>query len=297
MSQSSFSNLKVIHMLSDRDYMRNPPPRGYRRATAPQMSLVKRLIIVNCVVYLLCILTGGERSAIGSVLALSPAKVMQGEFWRLASYMFVHGGTWHLFFNMYGVYLFGSLLEHPLGEKRFLALYLTSGLIGGLLWMLANWGSHVPCVGASGALFGLMVAAAMAFPQASFMLLIPPIPVKLWVLVWVYVFIELFSLQGNSNIAHLAHLGGALGGFLFMRRLGGKLTFPKLDFLRKFFHKPAKGPWTTPQKPAGGGGNKQPLDSEELDRVLDRISIVGYDKLSDAEKETLRKASERLRER
>lgn len=283
-------------MLSDRDYMRNPHQYGRRPAMTPRMSIIKRIIIINCVVHLLCLLTGGSQSRIAFALSLSPALVMQGQIWRLLTYMFVHGGIWHLFFNMYGVYLFGSLLERPLGEKRFLTLYLTSGLIGGLFWTLANWGSYVLCVGASGALFGLMVAAAMAFPHATFILLIPPIPVKLWVLVWVYVLIELLSLSGDSNIAHLAHLGGALGGFLYMRRLGSKVSLPKFEFLRKLFRKTPKSPWGNAQKPAYSG-DKAPLDSEELDRVLDRISIVGYENLSEAEKEVLRRASERLRQR
>jgi membrane associated rhomboid family serine protease len=285
-------------MLDDRDYMRSSPRYGYSPPRA-DVSIIKQLIIINCVVYFLCAVTGELGLRLQYQMALTTSGIRQLQFWRLGTYMFVHGGFWHLFFNMYGLYIFGKLLEKPLGRQRFMVLYLVSGLIGGGLWLLANWNSNVACVGASGALFGVMVAAGMAYPQVTFVLLLPPIPVKLWVLVWVYCIIEIFSLSNaGSNVAHLAHLGGALGGFIYMRRLGCKLTLPNIPGIKRFFGflTPRPKPrWNPPNE--NSTGHDEPIDSAELDRVLDRIAMVGYDKLTDEERALLRRASEKLKRR
>ncbi|MFA6931102.1 MAG: rhomboid family intramembrane serine protease [Lentisphaeria bacterium] len=284
-------------MLGDRDYMRSSPRYGYSRPRA-DLSIIKKLIIINCLVYFFCSYTGDFGIRLQDQLALTAIGVEHFQFWRLGTYMFVHAGFWHLFFNMYGLYIFGQLLEKPLGSRRFMILYLLSGLIGGLLWMLANWNSYAACVGASGALFGVMVAAGMAFPQVTFVLLIPPIPVKLWVLVWVYCIIEIFSLSNaGSHVAHLAHLGGALGGFIYMRRLGCKLTGPNFPGIGRFFRNLVPKPRTKTHSANFSKDTSEPLDPGELDRVLDRISIVGYDKLTEQERDVLRRASEKLKSR
>jgi len=285
-------------MLDDRDYMRSSPRHGFSRPRA-DVSIVKQLIVINCVVFFFCAFPGELGLRLQEQMALTTMGIKQFQFWRLGTYMFVHGGFWHLFFNMYGLYIFGKLLEKPLGRQRFMVLYLVSGLIGGALWLLANWKVNVACVGASGALFGVMVAAGMAFPHVTFVLLFPPIPMKLWVLVWVYCIIEIFSLSNaGSNVAHLAHLGGALGGFIYMHRLGCKLPIPETPILKKFFAFFSARPkprWSKPKDNATDGDG--PIDSAELDRVLDRIAMVGYEKLTDEEKAVLRRASEKLRRR
>ncbi|NLF92418.1 MAG: rhomboid family intramembrane serine protease [Oligosphaeraceae bacterium] len=284
-------------MLSDRDYVRySSGGNNYTRQTTPEAPIIKQIIIINCIMYVLCHFTGRTGSLLLGNLELTPLLVQSGQFWRLGTYMFLHANFMHLFFNMYGLYIFGKLLEQPLGTKRFLILYLLSGLIGGGLWMLANWGSPTPCVGASGALFGIMVAAGMAFPQVTFMLLIPPMPVKLWVLVLVYCLLEIFTLGQASNVAHLAHLGGALGGFIYMRRLGCKLTLPKLAGLREFFRgllpkSSVKSPFTRRSDEPGV------VNTAELDRILDKVSMVGYNNLSEDEREFLRRASAQLKNR
>jgi membrane associated rhomboid family serine protease len=283
-------------MLSDRDYMRSSPGYGYTRPRA-DVSIITQLIIINCIVYFLCAFTGELGLRLQFQLALTPDGIRHFQFWRLGTYMFTHAGFWHLFFNMYGLHIFGQLLERPLGPKRFMILYLVSGLIGGGFWLLANWNQNAACVGASGSLFGIMVAAGMAFPHVTFVLLFPPIPVKLWVLVWVYCIIEIFSLSNvGSNIAHLAHLGGALGGFIYMRRLGCKVTVPNIPGVKRFFSflKPRPKPKTF-QRSTDNWADDDPIDSAELDRVLDRIAAVGYDKLTEDERALLRRASEKLR--
>lgn len=284
-------------MLSDRDYVRHQ--RGgynYSRRAVAEAPIIKQIIIINCIMYFLCHFTGNLGRNLFFNLELTPQLVQVGQIWRLGTYMFLHAGFWHLFFNMYGLYIFGKLLEKPLGTKRFLVLYLLSGLIGGVLWMLANWGSSIPCVGASGALFGVMVAAGMAFPHVTFVLLIPPIPIKLWVLVLVFCLLEIFSLHSASNVAHLAHLGGALGGFIYMRRLGCRLTLPNFTAVRRFFKgifpkRTVKSPFTNRTDEPGV------FNTAELDRILDKVSMVGYNNLNEEERDFLRRASAQLKKR
>ncbi len=284
-------------MLGDRDYMRSSPGYGYPPPRA-EVSIIKKLIIINCIVYFFCSFTGDLGAHLQYQLALTPEGIRNFQLWRLGTYMFAHAGFWHLFFNMYGLYIFGQLLQRPLGTRRFMILYLLSGLIGGGLWLLANWSNLAACVGASGALFGIMVAAGMAFPQVTFVLLIPPIPVKLWVLVWVYCIIEIFSLSNaGSNVAHLAHLGGALGGFIYMRRLGCKLPLPNIPGIKRFFSILTPRPRPQKRTPDNKAADNDPIDSAELDRVLDRIAVVGYDKLTEQERALLRRASEKLKRR
>lgn len=284
-------------MLSERDYVRySGGSNNYTRRPTPEAPIIKQIIIINCIMYFLCHFTGNAGAYLFSNLELTPRLVQAGQIWRLGTYMFLHAGFWHLFFNMYGLFIFGKLLEQPLGTKRFLILYLLSGLIGGALWTLANWNGLVPCVGASGALFGVMVAAGMAFPHVTFMLLIPPLPVKLWVLVLVYCLLEIFSLNQASNVAHLAHLGGALGGFIYMRRLGCRLTLPKFAGLSRFFHRLL--PKRKPKSPFTKHSDKPGIfNTAELDRILDKVSMVGYNNLSEEEREFLRQASAQLKSR
>ena len=95
------------------------------------------------------------------------------------TYMFAHGSFWHLFFNMWGLYLFGKLLEERLGSRGFLILYFFSGLVGAFFWIVFHWSppqDHISVIGASGAVCGLMMAAALLFPNIRILLIIPPIP-------------------------------------------------------------------------------------------------------------------------
>ena len=180
---------------------------------------------------------------------------------QILTYMFLHGGIWHLFFNMYALYIFGQVLENVWGSKRFLTYYLVCGLgaafihegvialeYNKLVKMLSpdqlqqviNEGSslllsgkvysnrymqdlqillNTPTVGASGAVFGILLAFGMLFPNTQLMLLIPPIPIKAKWFVLLYGVLELYLAisQPGSNIAHAAHLGGMFFGFLLIK--------------------------------------------------------------------------------
>lgn len=155
--------------------------------------------------------------------------------WQVITHMFMHGGFWHLFFNMYSLWMFGSLIERQIGFKKFITFYFICGLGAaamhtGVEWLSANTmlaaGNnadytqllYTPVLGASGAIYGLLIGFAMIYPDARLTLIFPPITlgVKWWV--GIFIAIELFTgITGTAmGIAHFAHLGGALLGFLLM---------------------------------------------------------------------------------
>ena len=141
--------------------------------------------------------------------------------WQLVTYAFLHGSFTHLFFNMLGLWMFGAELERLWGPKRYLQFYFASVLSAGLCQLLVSAliGSQAPTIGASGGIFGLLLAFAMMFPNRQVMLLIPPIPMKAKYFVAIYGAIELVTGVWNpyGGVAHFAHLGGMLGGFLMIR--------------------------------------------------------------------------------
>jgi membrane associated rhomboid family serine protease len=148
--------------------------------------------------------------------------VVSGNFmpWQVLSYAFLHGDTLHLFFNMLGLWIFGSELEQMWGSRRYWQFLLAAVLVAALTQLLITFvaGSPVPTVGASGALFGLLLAFGMLFPNRTIMPLFPPIPMKARNFVILFGGIELLmGVWGGSGIAHFAHLGGMLGGWLMIR--------------------------------------------------------------------------------
>jgi membrane associated rhomboid family serine protease len=162
-------------------------------------------------------------------LALWP--IGSGRFmpWQPISYAFLHGDTLHLFFNMLGLWMFGSELERLWGARRYVQFLIAGVLSAALCQMLvtALSGSFVPTVGASGGLFALLLASGMLFPNRTIMPLFPPIPMKQRTFVMVFGGLELLQgLTGNDGVAHFAHLGGMLGGWLMIRFWRGQAPFP-----------------------------------------------------------------------
>ena len=156
-------------------------------------------------------------------LALWPLGSFRADFypWQLLSYGFLHGDTMHLIFNMFMLWMFGRELELMMGVRRFLTYYLTCVIGAGLvqLTVAALTGSPSPTVGASGGVFGLLLAFGMAFPNRMIMLMFPPIPMKAKYMVVLFGLLELYlGLSGSApGIANFAHLGGMLFGFLLIR--------------------------------------------------------------------------------
>ena len=151
--------------------------------------------------------------------------------WQVVSYAFLHGSIGHLFFNMLGLWMFGAELERVWGARRFIQFYTASVLAAALAQVLVNLllGSVYPTVGASGGLFGLLLAYGMMFPNRTIMPLFPPIPMKAKFFVALYGGLELIlGVTGSATgVAHFAHLGGMLGGYLMIRYWRGQPPFGK----------------------------------------------------------------------
>lgn len=181
-------------------------------------SGVNIILIGTVVAYLLQSVAGN--SVIGS-FALWP---LQSGFkpWQLISYAFLHGSITHIAFNMYGLWLFGRQVEGLLGRRVFLQLYFSSVISAGLMQLLvtAYSGSVFPTIGASGGVFGVLLAYGLFFPNQVIILLIPPIPMPARVFVVLYAVLELIlGVTGTeAGVAHFAHLGGMVGGYLVIHR-------------------------------------------------------------------------------
>lgn len=186
-----------------------------------------RAIIAANVVVFLAQMAGGE--ALLQQFALWPLGTLF-EPWQLITYAFLHGSLAHIFFNMFALFMFASPLEYFWGSRRFAAYYFACVIAAGAtqLWTSALANSTEPTVGASGGVFGLLLAFAMYFPRQRITLLFPPIPMPAWLFVTLYGVLELVLGVTNSQagVAHFAHLGGMLGGALVILYWRGRRTAP-----------------------------------------------------------------------
>ena len=190
----------------------------------PLPPVTQALLLANVAIFFL-----GELLGPGLLSAFALWPIGAGFWpWQVGTYAFLHGNFNHLFFNMLGLWMFGSELEHVWGPKRFLQFYAASVLAAAVTQLIVNavLGSMAPTIGASGGLFGLLLAFAMLFPNRTILLFFV-IPMKAKWLVALYGVIELY--QGvyvmNSGVAHFAHLGGMLGGLLTLRYWRGQAPF------------------------------------------------------------------------
>ena len=202
-----------------------PQPGARRLSSAPMKSMTQVLLLVTIGVSVLGWVTGG---ALFDWFALWPVGSGFAP-WQLASYALLHGGVLHLAFNMYGLWMFGAELERLWGPRRLLQYYVVSVLVAGAVQLLVASDAPVPypTVGASGGLFGLLLGYAMMFPQRTLMLLFPPIPMPAWLFAVVFGLLELtLGVTGEpSGVAHFAHLGGMVGGWLMLRYWRGQPPF------------------------------------------------------------------------
>ena len=192
----------------------------------PPLPPVTKIVMLVCVgIFCVQALTP---PILEGLFALWP--LASGNFfpWQVLTYALLHGDVLHLFFNMFALWMFGTELERLWGPRRYAHFLLASVLSAAavqLLWT-AVIGSPSPTVGASGALFGLLLGFGMLFPNRIIVPLFPPIPMKAKVFVAVFGALEiLLGLSGRSGIAHFAHLGGMLGGFLMIRYWRGQPPF------------------------------------------------------------------------
>jgi len=248
---------------------------------------VKRLIIANAVLFLLTWVAPGA----WRWLAFEPARILV-QPWGILTYMFVHGGFWHLLINMLMLFFFGPPLEQMWGGREFLKYYLVAGLGGAVFSFVFAF--NYPVVGASAAVFGVMLAFAMNWPD---------MPIYIWGIFpvkakWLIMFLTVIALMGalggaQDGVAHFAHLGGFAAGFLYLK-LDDRVTH-KVRRLRKNLQKQKFSVAT------GGGPRRRPEPEEEalldeVDRVLDKISASGLASLSEEEKKILDEVSRKYRQ-
>jgi len=306
---------------------------------------IKFLLVSNVVIYLIEIFLFRFYSIDGSSLSvifrqLFALQPVDSNFagsatfypWQLLSYQFLHdlNGIWHLFFNMFGLWMFGMELENHWGSVKFATFYLLAGMGAGLLQTFI---ADVPTVGASGSIYGVFVAFAMMFPHRKIFMFPLFIPISAWLFVIFLILIDLFSglFSSGSGVAHFAHLAGGLTGFLLIR-FGKQLKIFQLT--EKWFGKKGKqrvdrydsdsyemGSYKTQHtnvykmnwqekeervqafrepEPSTEQAKKsyiiagEEITQSKIDAILDKISAIGYQNLSEKEKNILNELSKKI---
>lgn len=256
---------------------------GYGQSSMPEGT--KILLIANGIGFFLQLLTG---SVLTRFFGLVPRLAWSHlHIWQFVTYMFLHGGMMHILVNMYMLWLFGSEIERMWGQRAFLKYYFIAGIGAALFYTLVNPFSSIPMIGASGALYGVLTAYAVTFPDRELMLLFPPIRMKARTLVIVYVCYDLMMgvFGSTDGVAHFAHLGGALVGFLYLKQNWHSISIREtlIEWRRKRRMRVVR-------------------EKEEemaklrrlVDQILDKANDVGMDRLSREEKQFLKKASKIL---
>ena len=265
-------------------------PRSYDLFSwgRPRPTIIRSLIIINLAIWGLVTLTGTER-ALFPLFGLVP-KLVWSSFmvWQPFTYMFFHAGFWHVALNMFVLWMFGSELEREWGGASFLRYYFITGVGAGLVTIFFSLNSTIPVIGASGAIYGVLLAYGLAYPNREvYLYFMFPVKVKYFV-GFLAIMAFLASLQpGVSTISHLTHLSGMVIGWLYLRsgwrsrwyRLGQRVA--NLQQERRI-------------------RDESPESREEedlrhqVDRILDKISTEGFASLSEEEQELLYKASVRF---
>lgn len=296
--------------------------------------VLKFLLISNLVIFGIEMFFGtlhlGEYTLNDFISAYLYLHPLDGNFfaWQLVSYQFFHGGFWHLFMNLFALWMFGAELESKWGSNRFLVFYLLSGVGGGLLQVFSPFlfnGAAAVTLGASGSVFGVLVAFGMTFPNRPIFMfpIFIPIPAKYFVLGYalINVLMGFSGSQSGSNIAYFAHIGGAAAGFLlfrygeklgifrFFERIGGKKggsqsTYSSYTEQRDPYANVYQARWEAPKarkaeeerKPSKSiSVNGEEITQAKIDEILDKISQTGYQNLTDREKQILFELSQKLR--
>lgn len=298
-------------------------------------TITRNLLIINVLAFLVCTLMGTDAMGgyvLNNVLGLHFFMAPDFRLYQLFTYMFMHGGWDHLFFNMFALWMFGCVVERVWGPKKFLFYYISCGVGAGLFQELAQFGQfylmaseQIPefswtmvsavahnsagllnawtTVGASGAIYAILLAFGMIFPEERIFIFPLPIPIKAKWFVIIYAGIELFSALSTTGdgVAHLAHLGGMVFGFFMIRywqkhpttgygKSQGEQFF---DNLRSAWEKRSKkqadsGRTTTRTGNADWDYNaRKQQEQAEIDHILDKIRKSGYDSLTSEEKRKL----------
>ena len=303
-------------------------------------TITKNLLIINLIAFLATLVFQMRGIDLADIGGLHFFMASHFHFYQLITYQFLHGGFTHILFNMFGLWMFGSVIENVWGPKKFLFYYITCGIGAGLMQELAQFGSfymtvteQVPdaslgmvfqfgeqyatalnswtTIGASGAVYAVILAFGMTFPNERLFIIPFPFPIKAKWFVLGYVAIEFFSALGSSGdgVAHTAHLGGMLFGYLMIRywnkhpnatydRSRGQQFFENLK--RNFDQRQRNTHRRDNDMHVEQGGSRETdqkynarkrKNQEEIDAILDKIRKSGYDSLTKEEKKRLFDAS------
>lgn len=298
----------------DREYYRREGP-SFLEAFAGRGQACKWLIMLNVGIFLIQVLTTPRGRSMGpftELFWLDVQDVMHGQVWQLVTYAFLHANLMHLLFNMLFLWWFGSDVEDIYGTREFTVLYLTCALFGGLFQvscgLLGITNPAIPCLGASGAVTGILVICASHFPtRVIYLFFVLPIPI--WLFVIFNVAQDLLGLLGGSTseTAFSVHLGGAAFGFLYYNRQWRLLNLlpdfrswqrPRKRPELRIYREEAPQPAMSVTAAASGSSPESDEHLEaKVDALLEKVGRSGQASLTASEREFLQKASEVYKKR
>ena len=300
-------------------------------------AMTKNLLVINVLAYLATWVLQRSGVDLNALLGLHFFMASDFRVYQFLTYMFLHGSFTHILFNMFALWMFGSVIERVWGPKKFLFYYIVCGVGAGIVQELVQYGNYLAqglaayeyvnmggaqismdsyinlwtTIGASGAVYGILLAFGMIFPNERLFIIPFPFPIKAKWFVLGYVAIEFFSALGSSGdgVAHTAHLGGMLFGYLMIRywnkhpngsydRSRGQQFFENLK--RNFDQRQQNNRQHQSNMHVEQGGARETdeeynarkrKNQEEIDAILDKIRMSGYDSLTKEEKKRLFDAS------
>lgn len=262
---------------------------SYNYYMPPLSKAIKFLLITNGLIFIFQILFN-QASGFFALFGLTPSLVLgKGMVWQLATYMFLHANFMHILLNSIALYFFGTDVEREMGTRNFCILYFFTGVGAGLCTLVLSPTSIIPTVGASGAIFGILMAYAILFPNRIVTLLlffVLPIQMRARYLAIFFGLIEvlfLLSERGQSGIARVAHLGGLLFGYLYMRYEILILDF--VSYCEKWIFRR--------EQDNGETGQKEDYIRRSIDPILDKISKKGIHSLTWRERRILKRAKKK----
>ena len=306
--------------------------------------VTKNLLIINILVFIATYVVRGMNIDLNDIFGLHFFLASDFRIWQFFTYMFMHGGFTHILMNMFMLWMFGMVVENVWGPRKFLFYYIVCGVGAGLCQELAQYATYLVeglanfdsvrvgttvlpmdvylnmmnTVGASGAIYGVLLAFGMLFPEERMFIIPIPVPIKAKWIIMGSIVVELFSAIGTSNdgVAHLAHLGGMLFGFILIRYwkkhpysgygdFGMNRGHQFFDRMKNSWEQRGgrdtrnatngnSGAWTNTSQ-SSDANNRSDWDynahkkqqQEEVDRILDKIRKSGYDSLTKDEKQKL----------
>ena len=242
---------------------------------------IKILIWINVGLFLLKLISQSQID-LARIFGLSPNTVWP-MIWQPVTYMFIHGDIFHVLINMFVLWMFGSEMESIWGRKQFLRYYFLTGIGSGLVWLLFNLGqSYAVLIGASGAIYGILLAYGLMFPNRTvYLYFMIPIKVK-WFVIILGTIAFLSSFNNHSNISHLTHLSGMAIGFVYLRYYWHwkDFRFSIYKQLEEF------------RSSMSSRSDQKKMEMQyKVNQLLDKINETGYESLTDEEKDSLYRAS------